>query len=201
MTKIAIDIVLLPSDELTDIVIKANNNLTCQSERKIVLNKKDCLPHISLAMGCIEQENITEIEKILHSLKEQYFPNQLKVIGVYIGTDAAGEKVSLYHIEKTKTLQLLHENIMTKLSPFFSYDVTPDMLLNPTDIEESTLLWIRNFPAYSSFENFLPHITIGFGQAQALDSQIKFKPSKLAVCQLGNHCTCRKILLAIEPDI
>ncbi len=191
MAKIAVDVVLLPSEEVTDKVIDANRHLLNSG---IILNKDDCLPHISLAMGCIEEKDIGQIEKILQDAAKEHFPSKLKIVGVYIGTDAAGRKVSLYHVEKTQSIQSLHEKIMEKLLPYFSYDVTEKMLLAEGKVAESTLRWIKNFPIESSFEKFFPHITIGFGESKALDLPIEFAPISLALCHLGNHCTCKKIL-------
>jgi len=197
MAKIAVDVVILLSDEMTGLAIQANRELIQPSGGKITLNNDTCLPHISLAMGCIDEENIGRIEPILRETANESFPRELKVVGVYTGTSDTGGKVSLYHIEKTRTLQQLHENVMSNLSPYLTYDVRADMLLRPPEVEESTLAWIKNFPQQSSFAKFVPHITIGFGQANALDFPITFAPAKLALCHLANHCTCRKILVSV----
>jgi len=259
MAKIAVDAVLLPSDEMMDKAIEANKELLKQcagfppilapcsgrlrpDERpsrdrqggvpdKIVLDKKNCLPHISLAMGCIDEEIVADIEKVLQTIAKgphfavhrtpgggtkQYSLEQLRVIDIHVGTNSAGEKVSVFRIERTKTLQLLHEEIMQRLAPYFSYDVTADMIFSPPEAGESTLLWIKNYPDKSSFENFFPHITIGYGEisdysfgsrpswlgqaetGKAGSLPIKFTASKLALCHLGNHCTCRKIIASAE---
>ena len=71
------------------------------------------------------------------------------------------------------------------------------MVLGEGEVAESTLLWIKNFSTESSFEKFFPHITIGFGATKALDLPIEFAPVRLAMCHLGNHCTCKKILTSI----
>jgi hypothetical protein len=63
---------------------------------------------------------------------------------------------------------------------------------------ESTLQWIRDYPENSSFENFFPHITIGYGQMENISSPIEFTASALALCHLGNHCTCRDVLISID---
>ena len=194
MAKIAVDVVLLPVEEVTDKAIEANRQLSNTFGSRIILNKEDCLPHISLAMGCIEEKDISQIEKILQNVVREYFPNKLKIIGVYIGTDATEGKVSLYHVEKTRSIQSLHGNIMEKLSLYFTYDVTTEMVLTEGEVAESTLRWIKNFPTESGFEKFFPHITIGFGETKALDLPIEFVPVSLALCHLGNQCTCRKIL-------
>ncbi|MHC4595141.1 MAG: 2'-5' RNA ligase family protein [Planctomycetota bacterium] len=222
MAEIAVDAVLLPPDEMTDKAIEANRELLQQCigfpqggfPGKIVLDKKNCLPHISLAMGCIDEKDIADIEKVLQTIAKQYRLEQLSVIDIHVGTSSAGEKVSVFQIEKTEALQSLHEEVMQRLAPYFSYDVTADMIFSrfprsgvpAPEAGESTLLWIKNYPEKSSFENFFPHITIGygeiddysFGSREAGFLPMRFTASKLALCHLGNHCTCRKILASAE---
>ena len=197
MARIAVDVVLLPSEEMMDKTIQANRELLKNFDNKIILNKENCLPHISLAMGCIDKEHIADIENILQDIAKQHSVSKLRVIGIYPGIDSADEQVSAFQIEKTEELQLLHEKVMQGLTPYFTYDVTTDMLFSPPGIEKTTLLWIKNYPEKSSFENFSPHITIGFGKTNNLSLPIEFTASKLALCHLGNHCTCRKILVSI----
>ena len=229
MAKIAVDAVLLPSDDMMDKAIEANRELLKQCAGfprggvadKIVLDKEDCLPHISLAMGCIDEKAIADIEKVLRTIAKgprfagtkQYSLEQLRVTGIHVGTSSAGEKVSVFRIERTKTLQSLHEEVMRRLAPYFSYDVTADMIFSPPEAGESTLLWIKNYAEKSSFEKFFPHITTGYGEIndsafgsaarcpvdrEAGSLPMKFPASKLALCHLGNHCTCRKILASAE---
>ena len=70
MSKIAIDVVLLPSEEITDRAVAANRELLKQYPDKIILNKENCLPHISLAMGCIDQTQISDAEEILNLIEK-----------------------------------------------------------------------------------------------------------------------------------
>jgi hypothetical protein len=86
------------------------------------------------------------------------------------------------------------------MTPYFSYNVTAEMVLCPPMPGESTLLWIKNYPEKSAFENFFPHITIGYGQVDDSSFTAEFTASKLALCHLGNHCTCRKVLAAAELE-
>ena len=199
MGKIAIDIALLPSIQMTETAILANRHLADTSQ-ELVLSQDDYLPHISLAMGCIDESSLQPLRNILQDIVNAHFPQELKAVGVYIGTSYDGQKMSLYYIDKTSEIQQLHESIMTQLTPYFSYDVSADMLLSPPAICEQTLLWIQNYPIQSSFEKFIPHITIGFGVAKAIDRPLECAPLKLGICHLGNHCTCRKTLALIEPE-
>ena len=198
MTSKAVDVVLLPEEAMMDKAIEANTELVGKFGREIVLNKENCLPHISLAMGCIDEGSVAGIEKTLEKIAVENPLGDLNVIGIITSTNAGGEKVSVFEVERKKELQLLHEEVMNKLAGYLSNDVTADMMYSSGEISQSTLLWIKNYREKSSFVNFRPHITIGYGEISGLSFPIKFAVAALALCHLGNHCTCRKILVSIE---
>jgi 2'-5' RNA ligase len=198
MSKKAVDVVLLPDEAMTGKAIEANAELVKKFGRKIVLNKKNCLPHISLAMGCIDEGDITAVDKILRLIAKECALGDLTVLGVRVSENSAGEKVSAFEIGDTKELQLLHETIMEGLEPYLGRDVTAEEI-NDEEVAETTLLWIKNYREKSSFSKFFPHITIGYGELSNLPPfPIKFTASKLALCHLGNHCTCRMVLASAE---
>ena len=115
MAEIAVDIALLPSEEMADKAIAANKQLLKQYAHKIVLDRVTCLPHISLAMGCIEDIDIDEFGTILRAIAEETSLGQLNALSIKTETNQAGEKVSVLEIEKTEALQSLHEEVMKKL--------------------------------------------------------------------------------------
>ena len=198
MTKIAVDVILLPSERIMDKAIEANRILSKHCPDKIILNKENCLPHISLAMGCIDESKIGEIEKILNSIAKQKKLGKLRAIGIDVHEMGNGEKVSVFKIEKPPALQALHVEVISKTSPYFSNEVKADMLVNPSEVNDSTLYWIKNYPDNSGFEKFYPHITIGYGEISDLTFPVELTASKLALCHLGNECTCRKILASVN---
>jgi len=198
MDRKAVDVVLLPDETMMNRAIAANRELAKKTGEKIVLDKENCLPHISLAMGCVDENDIAAIEKVLKEITEKSSLTELNVIGIQTSTNSVGEKVSVFEVEKTNELQVLHEEVIENHAPYLSYDVTADMLYNPAEVGQSTLLWIKNYRAQSSFENFFPHITIGYGEIDDLSFPIKFSAPRLALCHLGSHCTCRKILASTK---
>ncbi len=198
MSRKAVDVALLPSEAMMDRVIKVNAELVEKFSKKIVLNKENCLPHISLAMGCVAERDIADIEKVLEGITKESSVGNLRVLGIATSANSAGEKVLVLAVEKTDELQSLHEKVTDKLTGYLSYDVTSDMICGGEEIAESTLLWIKNYREKSSFANFSPHITIGYGEIVNGPFPIEFAVSKLALCHLGNHCTCRKILASYE---
>jgi 2'-5' RNA ligase len=200
VSKIAVDVVLLPDEAMMDYAISANARLVKKSGNRILLNKKDCLPHISLAMGCAAPENIPRIGSALKSLAETS-PKTLKPVGIQKTTNPSGEIVSVLLVKRSDLLQNLHEKICDVVKPFFSYDVTYDVtedMVIGRQASPSTLQWIKNYPTNSSHDSFSPHITIGYGELPDRPLPCDFAVSHLAICHLGNHCTCTKILWSAE---
>jgi 2'-5' RNA ligase len=179
---------------MTEKAIQANRLL---SSREIILGKEICLPHISLAMGCIEKADISKIRGVLGQIAEKCELGRLKIPGIGVETNHIGRKVSYFEIERTEPLQLLHEAVMRRLKPYLTHGVTADMVLSPP-ISESTLRWIENYPEKAAFENFRPHITIGYGQIDHFSFPKEFDVSNLALFHLGNHCTCQDVLLSFS---
>jgi 2'-5' RNA ligase len=198
MSKIAIDVVLLPSESMTEKAIEVNQKLLQRYSDKIILNKINCFPHTSLCMGVIDENDIPIISKLLSEIGKQFSALNLTATDLSSHTIPTGDKVAGFRIQTTEKLQLLHELIMKKLSQFLTYDVSTDMLFTPPAIEEVTFHWIKNYHNKSSFDKYRPHITLGFGEITDIKLPIQFTSSKLALCQLGNYCTCRKILVFTE---
>ncbi|UCG59907.1 MAG: 2'-5' RNA ligase family protein [Phycisphaerales bacterium] len=199
MGKIAIDVALLPEEAMAERVIAANAELVEQFGGEIVLDRETCLPHISLAMGSIDEQDIASIQSVLEIIGEKYPVGELTVPGVYVHTNTMGETVSLLGVEKTRDLQTLHEKVMEKLKPYCKHDVTEGMIYGDEEVAATTLQWIKDYAAKASFGNFLPHMTVGYGELEQSGSfPIAFAAAKLALCHLGNHCTCRKILASVD---
>jgi hypothetical protein len=192
MSEIAVDVVLLPDQTMTDLTIAANTQLVAKFGSKIILNKNDCLPHISLMMGCINCEDIVRIGELLQLLAA-IAPKRLKLVGIQKSTNFSGEIVSVLRVERSGRLQILHEKICEAVKPYFTYEIGGDMIAGGQP-SPSTLQWMQNYPTKSSHSNFSPHITIGYGNLPDRSLPAHFAVSHLALCHLGNHCTCVKVL-------
>ena len=184
MSKIAIDVVLLPPEDIMNKAIEINKQL---SNDPIRLNKGNCLPHVSLFMGVVEEENLPKIKEIINKIAAQF--SKLSLTISRINYEHCG-----FDIQKTGDLQKLHETIMTKLDNYLTNKATTDMCFSPPPVVEKTLFWINNYREISSFKKFYPHITLGISKIEGKELNIDFTASKLAICHLGNYCTCRKIL-------
>jgi len=198
MTRLAVDVVLLPDERMTLRAIEMNRQVVRGAPGEIVLDRESCLPHVSLAMGCIERHNIGAIHAILQRLAGESNVRQLTATGICTTTNARGEVISAVEIAESGQLQTLHERVMAELTPFFARDATAEMFCT-NDVAPSSLDWVRTYPQKAAYERFSPHITLGYGVVKpVLAFPTVFAGERLALCHLGNHCTCRRILAACE---
>jgi hypothetical protein len=196
MSSIAIDVVLLPDQSLTGLAIDASKKYSLRFPYGMALNTENCLPHISLAMGVIKQNQLSQFSGMLSTIASTWSICALKVRSCRSYAISTGQIVAEFLLENTKDMQDLHEAVMCGLQPFESYTVYPKMIAGPHPIHDFTLLWITNYRKNSSFERFNPHITLGFGTIERIDFPSHFSASSLALCHLGNWCTCRKVLMS-----
>ena len=180
---------------MTDFVIAANARLVEKFHSEIMLAHNGCLPHISLAMGCIDSEKIPALSQILEPLVK-IAPKRLKSERILKSPGSAGV-ISSVQIRRSAVLQNLHEKICDAVKSFFTFDVTQDMFVTGL-AGRSALQWVKNYLVESAYENFSPHITIGFGDLGHCELPPDFAVSRLAVCHLADHCTCAKILSSAE---
>ncbi len=198
MTRIAIDVVLLPEIRIARLAVEANRKLVGSDRDEIVLDETTCLPHISLAMGVIEVEQVDAITEALATAARDCPTGDLVLTGVVTVLNAKNESNSMFAVAKTTALQKLHERIMEAIEPYVSRDVSAEMIYGDEDVAPSTLAWIRDYRQKAAFGAFFPHITIGYGVVQeAMTFPIRFVAPKLALCHLGNHCTCRNVLASV----
>jgi 2'-5' RNA ligase len=196
MNQLAIDVVILPPDNVMEIAINYNKLLRNNTEENIVLGKTRYLPHISLLMGCLAANQLGEITSRLHAMAKEHNPLRLSVSGIHKDKSESYDVVS-FEIKRTQELQSLHESIVNSCGRFLSQDADEVDMADPPPIKKSSLGWINRFIPQACFENFWPHITLGFGEYPGTFEPFDFPASKLAICHLGNHCTCAEVLAEV----
>lgn len=201
MRRIACDIVLLPSTEMAEETIRLNRELARQSEHHFLLNATDRLPHLSLAMGCLNEDDLPAASRRLEEIAVRFPPVPLFYTEIHVGTLAGGETVSTLSVGENALLQSLHETVMNRLGPLLNGRAAPEDFIDFPDLQRSSVEWVNGYRENATFDQFSPHITLGFG---APERPARFRPtdtaSRLALCHLGNYCTCRKILFEIRLE-
>lgn len=189
-SSLAIDIVLLPPPEISAKAIALSDKLASQYGELLHLNPVDRLPHISLLMGVMDQKDIDQVAPILRD-SMAFLPMELEILGLDSGPSSTG--LAIKPIPQIREMQ---QFLIAKLSPLLNYNPKPEMFDDtPT---QNDLKWVKNFLSYSQTD-FNPHITVGpSSQKVRYETPEAFKASTLALCHLGNYCTCRKILVKEE---
>lgn len=197
MNPIAVDVVLLPDAQVKTWALALNRKLVEECGSEIHLDPEHCLPHVSLAMGCMASEDLESMRAALARIVTEQTIVSFPIAGFV--TRSFGPDQTVAHLELRRGTQLrsLHEAAMEACVPWFVHDVTPSALHGPDAISRPTLDWIRDYRQTSSFQHFWPHMTLGFGETRVEAVPETMKPASLAVCHLGNHCTCRKILVEV----
>lgn len=195
MSKIAIDIALIPPDDIMDICVDL-----CQkhpdNSGNLGLNKTNNLPHISLFMGMVEQTQLEEFYKTTERIIKDAEPILTSITRTASITDK--DKIHYYfEIKNTSKLFDLHKKLVENLKEYYPEKTNENIYFSKPDekIDEKTFFWVDNYITGSSLEKFWPHITLkGCTNPIYTNTPKEFKIDRLAICHLGNHCTCQKIL-------
>lgn len=194
MNKIAVDIILVPPDEIIQLAIAINHSLPETVAENHVLDTVTAIPHITVLMGLVSKEQLPIVYKKLESIAKQFSPLLLKITSLETLNDSDGNPFCWLEIEKSSELQALHENVFRELRPIFSYDAQKEMFYMPPDIDEVPKFWQEGVAENNVIEKYTPHITLGRGASTSKISPKNFIATEFALGHIGNHGTCRDIL-------
>jgi len=198
----AVDIVLLPPPEVMDAAIQINRMLIeMTGDDAIRLDMGQQIPHVSLAMRCIPGRALSELNVPLEQLAKRLLPMEIGIEGAVAVVTESGDRVSGINLVKEDSLFVLHRSVMAQLAGISKEKCTPASFVRDEGEEELTPFTLGYVPEYrenAGFEQYSPHITLGNGDVAEIDN-LPVLPEKatfstLAVCHLGNHCTCRSVL-------
>ncbi|MDN5200136.1 2'-5' RNA ligase family protein [Fulvivirgaceae bacterium BMA10] len=190
---IAIDIVLLPSNEVSNTAIMLNKKLVEQHGSTIVLGREMTVPHVSMLMGGLTIGQIPAMEREIRHILSNFTAFEIQIRSLVYKNG-----ISSFEIDQTETLLSLHTELATHLENHLSFNLTESSLYGNPKESSSAINWINSFITKNSFSNFWPHITLGHGQVQFEDLPLCFEANTVAVYHLGTHCTCQKKLFSIK---
>lgn len=187
---LAIDIVLLPNKDIIENIIQYNAAHFDETNTSL-LNNDNRIPHITMRMGVIEKSNIQEV---YNKLKEILIPELVTTID-FGKTRKTSYPSNLLLLKKDEELLNYHQEVMN-LKGFIETPAQSTYFVENEPIQKSTINYLNSFQNYA-FHNFLPHITLNKSKKPFHEFRsISFKPS-VAIFQLGNRCTCNKLLQPI----
>jgi 2'-5' RNA ligase len=187
----AIDIAILPPPEVLERAIVLSAALPPAESQGLRLGP-EFLPHITLTQQFVSRDSLdAAIAQVDHMLRGRE-PLRLRVTGGGKG----GNSVWMA-IERTATLLSLHEQLLQTTEPFEVQDGDASAFFGD-DARDPDVRWVSEFRRASSFARFTPHITLGHASTPPLVEPMDFVATRIALCQLGRFCTCRRIIRAWE---
>jgi hypothetical protein len=199
MAKIAIDVALFLPERVNEICISINQ---ADPGRHSDLSKADNHPHITLVMGVLDEKYIKEASRRISKVVAKHKALNLKIIELNFHFTPEHKKSFQFIVSRTEELVKLHVDLMEALFPLLTYKVENDMFQVDDDetFAEVSKFWVENYDKkYHHPRDYHPHISLKCKKAEPSKLSIGFKATKVAMCQQGNYCTCRKILF--ESDL
>lgn len=194
MSKIAIDVVLIPEQKMIEQAMRLNRELLQKYPKEIILGSQINMPHISLCMGGIVKDELPQIIKCIEIISNIFAPiNFQGKISIQEAPDR--DSITWLELDKNDTIQQLQKVIMEDLSNYLNYDIEKYMFADAHEIEDQTVLYVKHYSKfYKNPSLFRPHITLGVGSLVKNNKSFSFSSSELAIFRLGSHCTCREFL-------
>lgn len=195
MSKIAIDIVLLPDNKTQDLCWEVNKNIW----GKIDFTNTWKTPHISLLMWLVDEWDLERVQERLTNVSQEYSKIQLTWrLRKYVisNTDETWYSYELDHNEQVK---IIFEELIARIRPLLGYeDISSENFFEPEQVEEQSFPWVEWFKN-RTIEEYSSHITLWIWELKWENpSVVNFSTDTLAIYQLWNYCTCENELFEIN---
>lgn len=188
---LAVDVVLLPDPTLDKRCVEANQPLRDGGIR-LGTDRGEGLPHVSLAMGAMDEADLDRLAAALEAVPPS---PPLRATAV---NHSPASNISVLTLERTAKLDEVHRAVMAACDPFFGGPVDASMIaLQGEPPHQRSIDFIPRYGEKAAFERFDPHVTLGVGETSMDGLPREFPPGRLAICHLGNWCTCRAVLREI----
>ncbi|MEO8774039.1 MAG: hypothetical protein ABI371_06895 [Gelidibacter sp.] len=195
----------LPAD-VYDQAIQLNRSLLKDNPNNFTLDENH-IPHITLLQCYLLESDLPKVEQLLDGLYQTIENGILWTDHLQYHKDKT-ESFASIGIKKSKGLIALHKRTIAFLEPYILPNGSQEAYVQNADgspIDDFTLAYVPKFVSHYSYENFNPHISLGVAKVSLLDSlaehdfrAMKFHATDIAVFQLGNYGTARKLLWKSE---
>ena len=184
---LAIDVAILPPADVSTRAVELNASMTGEGAQDLHLDAEH-LPHITLTQLFVREDELDVAADHIGAVLRGQPLLRVQVSGVV----RSGHTLSMA-IERTPALVGLHEQLMEALRGVERPAATPAAFF-AGDARIADVLWVSGYRLKSSFGEYLPHITLGHGEAPPAIEPFAFDATTVAACHLGKFCTCRRVL-------
>ena len=189
MGLLAVDVAVLLTDPLLQPVLRLNAELLPPPGGFRFDDTH--LPHVTLAQLFIAAARLPDVIHEAEAVTRDCAPLRLAPAGA-----SRGRTASTVRLEPTDALMRLHSRLMDRLQRFESVqgDATAFLAAGGLPARDADVEWVRQFRTHAAYDGFDPHVTVGVGALQEPGPLPAADGARVALCQLGRFCTCRRIL-------
>lgn len=189
MGLLAVDVAVLLSEPLLEPVLRVNAELLPPPDGFRFDDTH--LPHVTLAQLFVAQFQLPAVTHETAAVLRGVAPLRLLPAGLSRGRTAATVR-----LEPTDTLIRLHTRLMDGLRRFESAqgDATAFLSTGGLPARDADVEWVRQYRTHAAYDRFDPHITVGVGALHGPGPLPAGEGARVALCQLGRFCTCRRML-------
>jgi hypothetical protein len=182
---VAINIALLLPKEVNDLCFEINST---SNTDEYVDFKNGYNPHITLSMGCINKDEVENLQEEL----EIFFKDQQQIDLKITGFDIS--KPSWLSIEKNVNIDTLHNKVHQIMQKYSKYTATKESFFETNEISDSLVEWVNTFDQKQAGDNYNPHISVGKGSNYNFTDLINFSSNTIGLFQIGKHGTAKNEL-------
>lgn len=183
MSKIIIDIALIPDEKMIQYILDINENL----DWRLNLAEDHHLPHISLFKWCIEESDLDNIidylDNVTLNLKGQHLVVEKAKSSNYEDGKTAG-----FYIQSDDNVLSLRNDIADNIRKYCTYKNMKNEYFIDDNIDPLSIEFVENYDNYK----FKSHISLWFGQLPDIKLPIEFVADKLWIYHMWDFCTCAK---------
>ena len=185
---LAIDVALLVSDSELTLLRKRNLDLLKSYPDGFSFDETH-FPHVTLIQRFVKTSDLAQIIECVQEIFLRFAPLPIEVTGARLG----GTTIN-YAIAENSRLRDVHETLMKNLADFEETEGAADSFFNGDEpVRDRDVEIVGSFHSSQSLTRYYPHITLGVGREAIYEKPFTLTLSRVAICQLGRFCTCRKI--------
>jgi hypothetical protein len=206
---IAIDVVLEPDAKMVAKSEAANARLRENYPKGYTLGKKH-VPHITLVQGYVREKDLPWLKSTVSSLADATQPQSWELTATgYSYAIWSGVAITGISIEPSRRLEMFEENVAKAVNHERVANGTAAAFSTTRElpkIDQEIIDYVKNFAANSTGTKYNPHVTIGVAHEDFVKQlkaepfeKFSFKPSGVAIYQLGNFGTAQRKLWEWHP--
>ncbi|MBI3934087.1 MAG: hypothetical protein HY316_05300 [Acidobacteria bacterium] len=182
----AVDVALIPPEWVQERARRINRKLL---SGELQLDATH-VPHVSLAQLFVLRATVPLLIERLGLALSRPRAMQLRALAV-----VDQQSTISFLLDRTEELLELHEGLMDALKEWEEEGGDADAFYSDGEpARKKDVEWVTSFRTAASYRKFIPHLTLGFGQAPDRIEPFEFVADHVGLYHLGRFCSCRILL-------